>query len=157
MPKKIDWEPIKQAYINSDESLASLALRFGVSKRALEGEASAGAWKALRDAGKLSKKQVFTKEQTHAKRILSDRARKAHSPLGDCDILETAIADMSAALVAAEVKSKEGCASALAKLLELRRKLFPATAEEIASQCMALGISPEDFIEALRQQWQERA
>lgn len=153
MPKKIDWEPIKQAYINSDESLASLALRFGVSKRALEGEAAAQSWKALKDAKKLASPPVKTQKNIARSGI----SRRTASNVDEVEILETAIADMSAALVVAETKSKEGCASALAKLLELRRKLVPTTAEEIADQCMALGISPEDFIEALRQQWQERA
>ena len=156
MPKKIDWEPIKEAYINSDESLASLALRFGVSKRALEGEAAAQSWKALKDAKKLAGLPVKAKEQKNAI-ARSGTSRRTTSALDEIEILETAIADMSAALVLAETKSKEGCASALAKLLELRRKLVPTTAEEIADQCMTLGISPEDFIDALRQQWQERA
>lgn len=48
MPKKIDWEPIKQAYISSDDSLSQVACQFSVSVRAVEKRSGLEGWKYLR-------------------------------------------------------------------------------------------------------------
>ena len=154
MPKKIDWEPIKQAYLSSDESLASVALRFGVSKRAIEDKSAEGGWEALKTAGHVGGEEEEEESPIPYRR--RSFARKAK--IDEVDEVDHAITQLSGWIGGgAEPKSLEGCASALAKLIELRRKLVPLTAAELAEQVLALGISPAEFVTELKEKWQRRA
>nr|WP_290224078.1 hypothetical protein [Trichocoleus desertorum] len=154
MPKKIDWEPIKQAYLSSDESLASVALRFGVSKRAIEDKSAEGGWEALKTAGHVACEEDEEESPIPRRRRSFDRKAK----IDEVDEIDHAITQLSGWIGGgAEPKSLEGCASALAKLIELRRKLVPATAAELAEQVLALGISPTEFVTELKEKWQRRA
>lgn len=57
MPKIIPpetWQQAQHAYVTGNESYAAVAQRFGVSKSSLESKASAGNWKALREAYRLT-------------------------------------------------------------------------------------------------------
>jgi hypothetical protein len=153
MPKKIDWEPIKQHYLSSDESLASVALRFGVSKRAIEDKSAEGGWEALKTAGHVGA-EVEERPEPVARPSRSRRTGR----IDEVDEIDHAITQLSGWISGgAEPKSLEGCASALAKLIELRRKLVPATAAELAEQVLALGISPAEFVHELKEKWQQRA
>lgn len=158
--KKVDWEAIKQLYLTSSESMADLAERFGLSKRAIEKKASEEGWAALRKAGKISAVKVSPKKsespKTHRQPIQPNRSRQHSSVIDELEVLETAIATLSGAIEGAEVKSLEGAASSLAKLLELRRKFAPPTAAALAEQVLALGISPTEFVQELKDQWSQK-
>ncbi|MEP0872400.1 hypothetical protein NDA01_21530 [Trichocoleus desertorum AS-A10] len=157
MPKKIDWEPIKQHYLANDESLAAVALRFGVSKRAIEDKSAEGGWEALKTAGHVSD-EVVEEEDSSSKIPHRRRSFDRKAKIDEVDEIDHAITQLSGWIGGgAEPKSLEGCASALAKLIELRRKLVPATAAELAEQVLALGISPTEFVTELKEKWQRRA
>jgi hypothetical protein len=152
MPKKIDWEPIKQHYLSSDESLASVALRFGVSKRAIEDKSAEGGWEALKTAGTVAETEERSPEPVRRP------TKRRNGRIDEVDEIDHAITQLSGWIGGgAEPKSLEGCASALAKLIELRRKLVPLTAAELAEQVLALGISPAEFVTELKEKWQQRA
>ena len=154
MPKKIDWEPIKQHYLANDESLAAVALRFGVSKRAIEDQSSTFGWEALKTAGTVAEVETEERSPEPVRRPTKRRSGR----IDEVDEIDHAITQLSGWIGGgAEPKSLEGCASALAKLIELRRKLVPATAAELAEQVLALGISPTEFVHELKERWQHRA
>ncbi len=145
MPKKIDWEPIKRAYFASGESYAAIATRFGISERAVEKRASEEGWAR-------SRTQI-------SEEIQAPKAKPAKRPTvtADLDALTTidlAIADLSADMADSPIKSKESAATALVRLLEYRQKLAPTTAAELAERAIELGITPDQFLEELRQAWQ---
>ncbi len=144
MPKKIDWEPIKRAYLASGESYAAIATRFDVSERAVEKRASEEGWARSR-----------TEIHAEVRPAPKPRPIPARGTVDEISVLENAIADLSAGIADGEtpIKSKEAAATALVRLLEYREKLMPPTAADLAERAIALGISPEQFIEELRQAW----
>lgn len=145
MPKKIDWEPIKRAYLASGESYATIASRFEVSERAVEKRASEEGW-------------ARSREEIHAeikpKPVNKPRPTvKRSDAIDEIEVLENAIADLSADLADSPIKSKESAATALVRLLEYRQKIQPTTAADLAGRAIELGISPDQFLEELRQAW----
>ncbi len=151
MPKKIDWEPIKRAYLASGESYATIASRFNVSERAVEKRASDEGW-------------ARSREEIHAeiKPKPANKPRptvKGSGAIDEISVVENAIADLSTGIADADtpIKSKEAAAAALVRLLEYREKLLPTTAADLAGRAIELGITPEQFIEELRQAWQNQS
>lgn len=146
MPKKIDWEPIKRAYLVSGKSLEAIAAEFGVSVRSIETRSSEEGWASSRD-------QVAPKPVNKPRPTSRDRAE-----VDEVEVLEAAIADLSAGIADGDtpIKSKEAAATALVRLLEYREKLMPKSATDLAARAIELGISPEAFLEELRQAWQAR-
>lgn len=143
MPKKIDWEPIKRAYFVTGDSYAAIAARFDVSERAIEKRASEEGW-------------ARSRAEIHAEPAPKpvSKPRQAVKGANAIDeIIENAIADLSADLVDAPIKSKESAVTALVRLLEYREKINPTTATDLAERAISLGISPEQFLEELRQAW----
>lgn len=65
------------------------------------------------------------------------------------DILDRAIADITAAIPKAPSQSKESAANALAMLMRAERELFPPDAKELAEIACQQGIRPEDFAAAI--------
>lgn len=151
MPKKIDWAEIKKAYLEDGESYASLALRFNVGKSTIEARASSEGWAALKKGGVSRVNQGDTPKPQIRTRMPSTQG------IDEIEIIEDAIAKMSADLHVAEPKSAEGAANAIAKLIELHNRLTPKTAADLADMAIELGISPKDFVRALSDKWQERA
>lgn len=116
--------------------ISDVARKVGVSRRSIERWADEGGWHALKTS------------------MLADPSGNSHqtkqSMVGE---LERAISRLSSAVQETEPKSLEGCASALGKLVELHRKLVPETVDELAARAVELGIKPQDFIRALKDQW----
>lgn len=164
MPKPIDpklWEKARSAYASSTDSYAAIALRFGISKRAVEKKGAEEGWEALRGAAKIA-----ASPQSKSNPPLKGEPRKAiasNSPnrgtkIDELQILEDAIAYLALEVQATPIKSAEAGATAIARLLEVRRGFLPpTTAEEIADLCHQLDISPKDFIRALNEKWQGTA
>lgn len=142
MPKKIDWEPIKRAYLVSGRSLEAIAAEFGVSTRAINGKSTEDGW-------------AKSKEQAQPKPKPQPKAAKTRGELDEIATIEAAIADLSTGIADTDtpIKSKEAAATALVRLLEYRQKLAPTSAAELAERAIELGISPDDFLEQLRSQW----
>jgi hypothetical protein len=144
------WKKIKKAYLDGSETYASLAMRFGVGKSTIEAKASAEGWATLKKAEIIA--PLLPKTSTG----LPPR-QSYKSGINEVEILQDAITVLSGAMYSAEARSAEGCASALAKLIELHSRLVPKTSADLADMAIALGVSPEDFIRQLSSKWQERA
>ena len=146
MPKAIDprlIEAARKAYLNRNPkpTLKALAAEFGIGATTLRIAASKGKWAELRKSTAAGVKQGAIAVAT------------ARSKVNDLDVLENAIAIMAANVATTEAKSKEGCASALGCLLKAKRELYPPTADGLAEMAVGLGITPADFLAALRVRW----
>jgi hypothetical protein len=153
MPKAIDRRVIdaaKKAYLGrkSKPSLNVLAEEFGVSVATLKNVAAKEKWTDLRNAADLAQESGKVEG---AKAVTRQRPR-----VDDLQILNDAIADLSAEVAAVEAKSKEGCASAVATLLKTKRELYPPDADGLAEMAVKLGITPADFIRSLKHKWAEQ-
>jgi hypothetical protein len=163
----------KEAFL-AGETIAAIATRFEMSRRQIERWAKAGNWREEKEAlGKTNvvpmqkpnaKPQTTTAPPTRSKRKTSEKA----SEIDELEIVEFAIADLSAAMYAAsksgddngkgiDVRALGGLAGGLVRLLEYRRKICPPTAAELAELAIALGCSPETFMQALHETWRKQA
>lgn len=166
MPKPIDpklWEEARSAYASSTDSYAAIALRFGISKRAVEKKGAEEGWEALRSAAKIaaspqSKSNPPFKGEPRKAIAHQHSAARGGTKIDELQILEDAIERLSLEIQITPIKSAEAGATAIARLLEVRRGFLPpTTAEEIADLCHQLDISPKDFIRALNEKWQGTA
>lgn len=170
MPKRIDWEAIEQAYLNSSDTLEQVAAQFGVSERAIKGKASEGKWVARRKARNVipigeakSKTPPPNAEPAPTYRPVRVRQR---GEIDELEIVEGAIVSLDLLLSGMSSAGEERpidtrgigtTAGALVKLLEYRRKIQPKTAAEVADMAIALGIPPAEFVQELKRAWQLRA
>lgn len=149
------WGKAKDAYINSTESLAALAMRFGISKRAVEKRASDEGWAALRQGQNVP---VKPKPVTHP--FVPPPVRRQTQRFDEVEIIESGIASLSGILSGGmeDTRGIGSIATGMCRLIELRNKLVPKTAADLADMAIALDISPEDFIRQLEESWRrERA
>ncbi len=149
------WDKAKKDYTTGTESLAAIAMRFGISKRAVEKRASDEGWAALRQAQQGEQpKTVRTSAPTPP-----PPSRHRQQGLDEVEVIEEAIASLSAILSGGmeDTRGIGGIATGLCRLIELRNKLVPKTAADLADMAMALGISPTEFIRALNDQCQKKA
>ncbi|BAZ39433.1 hypothetical protein NIES4101_53860 [Calothrix sp. NIES-4101] len=154
MPKKIDWENIKKAYLEESETYASLALRFGVGKSTIEARASAEGWVALKES-----RVTGVAPQKPQNMKIHPRGEWVHRNLDEVEILENAIQSLSGYFSGGleDTRGLGSLATGLCKLIELRNKLVPKNAADLADMAIALDISPEEFIRQLSERWRERA
>ncbi len=157
MPKEIDdkvWEEIKTAYLAGGETYASLALRFGIGKSTIEAKAACDKWKDLKKAKAITPPPVVTTSTP-----LYSRPRRQPQELDEVEIINDAIASLSAIISSGmeDTRGIGGIATGLCRLIELRNKLVPKTAADLADMAIALDISPTEFISALRDKWQKKA
>lgn len=147
MRKRTNWAEVKKDYLESGDSLAAVALRFGLSKRAVEKIAADEGWAALRSAHRSSMATV-------AREAVEEIQRKQREDL--VKDIEVGITKLSYAIRETEPRSMEGCAAAMAKLIELHNKMVPVTAEELAEMAVNAGIKPNEFLKALNSAWELR-
>jgi hypothetical protein len=158
----------KEAFL-AGETIAAIATRFEMSRRQIERWAKAGNWREAKEA--LGKTNVVPMQkpkavvQTTAPPM---RSKRKASEIDELQIVELAIADLSAAMYAAsnssddngkgiDVRALGGLAGGLVRLLEYRRKICPPTAAELAELAIAIGYSPETFMQALHEAWRRQA
>lgn len=137
---------IKKAYIAGEGTLNDMAERYGVSGRTIKRYSKAGDWDALKKArGAVINEAV-------RERIRSD---------GEIDrdkILVDAIDDLVTGMVGVPVRSKEGAAGAIVKLLEAYEKTHPMTIDELIDAAFRIpNFSPQEFAKALRERVQKNA
>lgn len=152
-------ERAKRLYLEGD-TLASVALKIGRSKRTVERWSSEGGWEALKNGmpgnSKFEKKAIALIESSEKKlNEVKTRVEVRSAVRETIEGVNTAINYLMDAIETQEAKAKslEGCVSALAKLFELREKLQPKTAADLAKMAIELGLKPEDFATELRDQW----
>jgi transposase-like protein len=164
--KQVDRAAVKRAYLDSTDSMAQVAQRFGLTSRTVERWASEEGWAAERKGRSLSNEpakavvtEVLPTEPMPKPQPIA--RRRATEQIDELEIIDTAILDIRAAMGggsdSVDLRSLGSAASGLCRLVELRLKLQPKTAADLAKQAMQLGIKPETFLQALAEQWQQQA
>ncbi len=119
MPKKIDWDSIRQDFIESDLTYAALAQRHGVSRQSVEKRGSDEGWQALRQAFQRQHSMIVEIQQDNEKFDLDD-------------LLKKAIALSFQQLEVSQPRSFEGAAESICKLAEVYLRLNPPKPHDVA-------------------------
>ncbi|MEH2033354.1 MAG: helix-turn-helix domain-containing protein [Nostoc sp.] len=137
-----------------------IAAALGVTRRTIDRWAKDGNWDSHRQLGKSSnviQLQPKPKEKLGGTKLReAARRRDTSEGLDDIEVVESAIADIHASLPGAEL-GKGSMATALVKLIELKRKLKPETVADLVERVIELDIGPEEFLIELNNAWQKRA
>lgn len=162
MSRKKDGDKIKLAeakYITG-EPPEVIAAALGVTRRTVDRWAKDGSWDLHRQLGK-SSNVIQLLPLPHEKlggtklREAVARRRDTIERLDDVEVVEDAIADIHRCLPGAEL-GKGSMATALVKLIELKRKLKPETIADLVERAIELDVGPEEFLAELRNAWQRR-
>jgi transcriptional regulator with XRE-family HTH domain len=163
MSRKKDDDKIKLAeakYITGVPP-EEIAIALGVTRRTIDRWAKDGNWDSHRQLGKSSNViQLQPKPKPHeklggTKLREATRRRDTSERLDDVEVVESAIADIHASLPGAEL-GKGSMATALVKLIELKRKLKPETVADLVERVIELDIGPEEFLTELNNAWQRK-
>lgn len=159
MPKPIDPKirsAAERAYLSGDETLAEIARQFSVGDRTVEKWSVEDNWELKRQ--RIRDKVVeFARPEPRPAPVRVPTSRS--SDIDELAVVEMAIADLSAAMTSEQTSAQSlgGIAGGIARLIELRRKLRPATAAELAAQVIELGIEPKEFVAELKRLWAQSA
>ena len=151
MPKRIDstvWTAIKSAFLqrNPKPLYKDLAKEFGVSKASIDRRASEENWQSDRESA--------DQGQEIARALSAKKASESYGrEVDDLKALKGLIADLYFDAATVEIKSREGCASAVTNLIRAKRELFPPTLPEIVAIAIGQGYGPDEFLQELRNQW----
>jgi transposase-like protein len=153
----MDRKDQSKALFLNGETIQAIADRFGISRRTVERWADAGNWREEKEqqSNVVPLAKPKPKPTTTHPPIRAPLRRS--EGMDDLEVIEGAIAELSASLTDPEERSKGSIATALCRLIELRRKLQPPTSTELAQQLIDLGISPAEFVRELKEKWQQRA
>lgn len=157
-----DKKEIAKAQFITGESIQAIADNIGVNRRTIERWAGEndGEWRKLRDKNATTnviQLQPKPKEKLGGTKLREAvRRRDTSEGLDDVEVVEAAIADIHASLPGAEM-GKGSMATALVKLIELKRKLKPETVADLVERAIELGLGPEEFLAELKNAWQKRA
>ncbi|HYX14889.1 MAG TPA: hypothetical protein VE944_11095 [Nostoc sp.] len=156
MSRKKDGDKIKLAeakYITG-ESPEDIATVLGVTRRTIDRWAAYGNWDAHRQNAKNNNViQLQPKPRTQAPK--PEYRQRNFGGLDDIEVVESAIADIHGSLPGAEL-GKGSMATALVKLIELKRKLKPETVADLVERAIELDIGPEEFLAELKNAWQRK-
>lgn len=140
MPKKINWDAVRQDFLSEDLTYTALAARHGISRQSIEKRASEEGWQALR--------QAFRREQS----ITIEEANKDDE--FDLDnLLKKAIALSFNQLQNSEVRSFEGAAESICKLAEIYYRLHPPRPPSVAEwvdKAIEFDLNPDEFFRQIR-------
>ena len=138
MPKKINWDSIRQDFIESDLTYTALAERHGVSRQSIEKRGSDEAWQALRQAFRREQSIVAQAEQDNEKFDLDD-------------LLKRAIALSFEQLQTSQPRSFEGVAEAICKLTEAYVRANPPHPPNVAEIVDMIADLKMDPVEVMKQ------
>ena len=143
------------------ESIGAIADDISVNRRTIERWANEndGEWRKLRDKNTTTnvvQLQPKPREKIGATKLRETRRHATTDGLDDLVVIESAIADIHASLPSSDF-GKGGMATALVKLIELKRKLKPETVADLVERAIELNIGPDEFLAELKNAWQRRA
>lgn len=152
-------ENVRQSYVGSNKSLAAVAAEFGVSTRTVELWAAAGKWDAIRRGQNI----VQFSPSERKPRAISRSSYDINEP----EIIDGLICGLNGLLLAMMGKPEDNriidirtigtTATAMVKLLEHRRKIHPPSILDLAGMAIDLGYTPQSFMQALNELWQQQA
>lgn len=160
MPKAIPAfviSQIKEEYFTDlTSTYESLAKKYKVSRRTIASIGKEDCWPDQRPS--IDRKIVALPPAT-SDRVPRRSFTKSSGLMDSIAVLEGAIDELSFSMMSGEVKarSKEGCAMAIARLLEVYRKYRPQSVSDVVAACIEIGITPEEFAKEFGRQWRERA
>ncbi|MBW4677150.1 MAG: helix-turn-helix domain-containing protein [Desmonostoc geniculatum HA4340-LM1] len=142
------------------ESIQAIADDIGVSRRTIERWAAENdeEWRKLKDKNATTNViplQPKPREKLGGTKLRETRRYETNSGLDDLEVIEGAIADIHTSLPGSEL-GKGSMATALVKLIELKRKLKPETIADLVERAVELDIGPEEFLVELRNAWQRK-
>lgn len=143
-------EEARKRFFNG-ETIAAIAETIGVTRRTIERWAGEGAWREKRGNVVSIKKQPKPD---------IPRPKRQRGAIDEMELIEMALGDVSSAMSTAsseDLRALGGLATALCRLIELRRKVQPPTVAVLAEQAIDLNISPSEFMAELSKQWKLRA
>lgn len=155
--KLIRWGDVRNYYesstgVSKDLAVSRTASKYNVDPRTVERKIKEEGW--------------IVGSRTHAN-VIDFKApspllagRVPDSPADHLALVSHAIYGFGMALKDLEqhdLSKAAAGANAMCKLIELHRTIQPPTATMLADAAIAAGISPQEFIEALGMQWQQRA
>ena len=150
MPKPLDpriIQAMEKAYLDRvpRPGLNAIADEFQVGRSTVKKLSTEREWSKKRD-----KKDAENADANAMGAI----ATATHLPkVDEMQALDNAIAILNTSIFRSQPKTLEGCASALGKLIQTKREMYPPDADGLAEMAVKLGISPNDFLEALRSKW----
>lgn len=138
----------KRDFQNGD-TFIKIAERYKVSTKTVQRWAKAGHWRA----------EAVADNIVPLKAEFRERRERQPANINELEIVDFALEDLSAIMAAetVDVKAVGSIASALCRLIELRLKLKPRTASELADMAVALGLKPSDFAQELKERWSRTA
>jgi hypothetical protein len=129
------------------ETLGAIAARYNLSTKTIQRWATVGAWRERR------KVLPMVKPTKPAARP----ARRTPPKIDELAIVNLALANLSDALDRSpDPRALGSIAAGLCRLVDLRLKLKPRTAADIADLVIELGIDPSAFVTELKRQWNTR-
>lgn len=143
----------------SGETIAAVAEQVGVNRRTIERWANEGAWREKRGVVPIAEAKKPKPDQPPRDEVVRVNRRRRAGEIDELELVDIALSDVSAVMGSGEIDAKGigSCASALCRLIELRLKLKPRSAAELAEMALNLGVNPAEFARELRQAWEKRA
>jgi hypothetical protein len=159
-------EIAKAKYITG-ESTQAIALAIGKSKRTVERWAFDNGWADLRQVNNQQSRQSNVLSFSQSPKPKNPKPQKPtpqtqsleikdSDDLDDLGVVEEVIKKLRISLSSADDRSKGGIAGAIARLIELKRKIQPETVADLVERAIELGIAPDAFLAELKRQWQEK-
>ncbi|WP_414755560.1 hypothetical protein [Anabaena sp. CCY 9910] len=162
--QKDKLKEIAKAKFITGESIQAIADSIKVNRRTIERWAGEndGEWRKLRDKNATTnviQLQPKPKQKLGGTQLRENfrESKPVGSPIDDIVAIESAISELHDSLPIAEDRAKGGIAGAIARLIELKRKLKPETVADLVERAIELEIGPDEFLAELKNAWQRRA
>lgn len=164
MPKRVDWDKIREDFFETQDSYAAIALRHGVSKRSVEVRASEEGWKGVKRASSpQAMVEVLESDRIARHQQQREAVKEKAGSINEREIVNTSVFvlyQLIAGMVHDPVIDTRGIGSltsSLVKLLEFNRKINPPTVAALVDLIIELNISPSELIAELKgREWSER-
>ncbi len=144
----------EKLFLEDGLSHAQIAERIGVAKKTVTRWSVDGQWVAKRDgiqAGTIKMLGIAERAENKVKQAIAEQIPERIDAIST---LIELIRDLhSSVRVAENLRDQAIGAGAIAKLLQLYLDITPTTAAQYARLAAKDGITPEDFINALREEW----
>lgn len=141
------------------EMISTIAAKIGVNRRTIERWANDGAWREKRDVVPIAEARSNPDAPTPIRSTSAPTRKYQGLGIDELELVDIALSDVSAVMGRGDLDARAigSCATALCKLIELRLKLKPRTAAQLAELAISSGVTPQEFVNELKRQgWQQQ-